>query len=178
MKTFDLIVAIDEKNGIGKCGQLPWNLPGDMRHFKAITQKTSRKDCTNAVVMGRKTWESLPERFRPLVDRLNVVLTGNDNYPLPADVLRASSLEKAMERLCAGELEKNVDQVFVIGGASVYREAIAHPLCKKIYVTAIQGDFSCDAFFPFFQKNFKQVDSSPDICENGLRYSFCIYERG
>lgn len=177
MKPLNLIVAMDQRNGIGKAGKLPWNLPEDMRHFKSVTLTTTVSGLRNAVVMGRKTWESIPERFRPLAGRLNVVLTHQGNYPLPADVLRAKGLEEAMA-LCSERQEKErIDQVFVIGGASVYQQAIGHPLCRTIYVTKIEGDFGCDAFFPDFEKDFKGSERSPDSCANGIRYYFCTYVR-
>jgi dihydrofolate reductase len=177
MKPFNLIVAIDQKNGIGKQGKLPWALSGDMQHFKAITLKTDRKGYVNAVVMGRRTWESIPQKFRPLTKRFNIVLTKNDRYALPEGVLSAQSLERAIEVLGHSEEERQIDHIFVIGGASVYQEAIEHPLCQKIYLTNVEGDFLCDAFFPEFKKNFKQVDASPSFCEKGITYSFCTYVR-
>lgn len=81
--TFQLVVAATRKLGIGKNGSMPWKLPGDMAYFKEITSKTADSAKQNAVVMGRKTWESIPPKFRPLPGRINVVLTrgaaGNEN---------------------------------------------------------------------------------------------------
>ena len=73
--TFQLVVAATRKLGIGKAGSMPWKLPGDMAYFKELTSKTADSGKQNAVVMGRKTWESIPSKFRPLPGRINVVLT-------------------------------------------------------------------------------------------------------
>ena len=177
MKNIHLIVAIDQKNGIGKEDKLPWALSGDMQHFKSVTLKVSAKNKINAVIMGRKTWESIPEKFRPLSGRLNIVLTQNKDYALTGDVLKAQSLEEAIRLLAGDEFKEKVDHIFVIGGASVYREAIRHPLCQKIYLTKVEGDFSCDCFFPEFAKHFKQTESLPSCSEKGVSYAFCTYER-
>ena len=146
-----------------------------MQHFKSVTLATALKGFMNAVVMGRKTWESIPEKFRPLANRLNVVLTRNKDSILPAGVLRASSFAKALELL--GTQDKKIDHIFIIGGASVYQEAIVHPFCQKIYVTKVQGDFSCDTFFPEFKSTFKEIECSSSCCECGKTYSFSVYAR-
>jgi len=172
MKTFHLIVAVDQKNGIGKQGKLPWVLSGDMKHFKSITLNTVLEDCVNAIIMGRKTWESLPEKFRPLSNRLNVVLTKNNDYALPADVFKSSKPRKGYRTFEYRKASEKIDQLFIIGGASVYQEAMAHPLCRKIYLTQIQGNFSCDTFFPEFKKTFKQIDCSQSYYEKRLNLFF------
>jgi len=177
MKTFDLIAALDQKNGIGKEGKLPWALSGDMQRFKTITLASSERNKINAVIMGRKTWESILPKFRPLIGRLNVVLTKKADYPFPRGVLKAQSLESAVTLLDNEEYQKKIDHIFVIGGASVYREAIEHPLCRKIYLTKIVGDFSCDCFFPEFEKNFEKIESLSSCSDRGITYSFCTYRR-
>jgi dihydrofolate reductase len=176
-KPFDLIVAIDEKNGIGKQGRLPWTLSKDMQHFKAVTMKTSSHDRVNAVVMGRKTWESIPEKFRPLAGRLNLVLTKNKDYQLPNGVLSVQDLDAALDLLNGQDYQAKIAAIFVIGGASVYHHAIGHPLCRKIYVTKIEDDFLCDTFFPSFEDQFQLVDQSVRFCEKGINYFFCEYKR-
>ncbi len=177
MKTFDLIVAVDQKNGIGKNGQMPWALSGDMHHFKSVTAGSASKGKINAVVMGRATWESIPLKFRPLAGRLNVVLTKNAHYQLPEGVLKAHSLEDAMAIFESLKYQERIDQVFIMGGGSVYHEAISHPLCRKIYLTRIDSDFSCDRFFPEITKNFEQIESSSPQTDHGVRYTFFVYRR-
>lgn len=141
--SFSIIVAIDEKGGIGIGGKLPWDLKVDMAHFKKTT--TNGK---NAVIMGRKTWESIPINRRPLENRLNIVLTkgvydDEERTRLFGVAVLAQSLDDALA------LAQGADKVFVIGGANVYKEAIDHPLCKEICLTRVYGsDVKCDTFFP------------------------------
>jgi len=177
LKTFDIIVAVDNKNGIGKNGFLPWNLPGDMRHFKAVTTATQAKERMNAVIMGRKTWESIPEKFRPLVGRLNIVLTTNSTYQLPSSVLKAYSLDVALDVVSSGDHHRTIDQVFVIGGASVYTQAVNHSQCRRIFVTKIDADFSCDVMFPSLGQEFRQIACSREEAEGPLTYRFVTYAK-
>ena len=94
----NLIVAACEGLGIGLNGSLPWKLKGEMKYFARMTKTTRDPDKTNAVVMGRKTWESIPEKFRPLSGRLNVVISRRPDYPLPSGVLLCKSLEVSRRR--------------------------------------------------------------------------------
>jgi len=132
-KPLSLIVACTSEGGIGNGGELPWRIPGDMAYFKRITTDPSEPAGAggrlNAVVMGRKTWESIPAKFRPLPNRVNVVLSRNPAaLDLPAGVLRAASIEDA---LAAVENRADIDQCFVIGGAEVYKQALGlERLCK------------------------------------------------
>ena len=87
MKPFSIIVAFDSKYGIGKNGELAWHLPSDLKHFKEITTAVSNPVKKNAVIMGRKTWDSLPQKFRPLGGRVNMILTKEKNINLPPEVL-------------------------------------------------------------------------------------------
>ena len=80
MVNFSLVVAVDSNNGMGRAGALPWHLPGDMKHFKEITTRTESPDKKNVVVMGRKTWESLPGKFQPLPERINVIMTRQEDF--------------------------------------------------------------------------------------------------
>ena len=133
LKPLSLIVACTSEGGIGNGGQLPWRIPGDMAYFKRVTTDTSGPaeagGRLNAVVMGRKTWESIPAKFRPLPNRVNVVMSRNPAaLDLPAGVLAAESLENA---LAAVDNRSDIDQCFIIGGAEVYKQALAlERLCK------------------------------------------------
>jgi dihydrofolate reductase len=169
---FSIVVAVDLELGIGKNNNLPWRLPGDMKFFKTLTS-TAAEGKRNAVIMGRKTWESLPSKSKPLPNRLNIVVSTQSDYQLPEDVLLADSLEKALE---LAEAESAVDQTFVIGGAQIYETAIDDPNVDKIYLTEVYGSFDCDKFFPEYEDDFKVVSKSDAQFENELEYTFIILE--
>ncbi|NTV29001.1 MAG: dihydrofolate reductase [Candidatus Omnitrophica bacterium] len=171
MKGFSIIVATDEERGIGKANRIPWNISGDMKHFKDITTATYADGCKNVVIMGRKTWESLPASFRPLPGRLNVVVSANLSYELPVGVMRCGSLQGAIDLYC-GEREGSFGEVFVIGGAAVYAEAIKHICCKKIFRTVINGKFGCDTFFPEIPDYFRECTRSEIYKDKKLTYYF------
>jgi len=173
MKNFSIIVAMDQNQGIGKDGQLPWHLPRDMKFFKEMTLK-ARPGRRNAVIMGRKTWDSIPESFRPLGGRLNIILTRNPQISFPEDCRKALDLDEALA--CAAESD-DVDQIFVIGGATVYEAAIDRPECGHLYVTCIQEICDCDTFFPSFSGAFCQVSQGPLYCENNHHFVFLEYKR-
>ena len=121
LKPLSLIVACSSDGGIGKGGQLPWRIPGDMAYFKRVTAETTAPEKQNAVIMGRKTWESIPAKFRPLAGRVNVVLSRTPaSLDLPSDVLGAASLPDA---LAAVDNRADIDQCFIIGGAEIYKQA-------------------------------------------------------
>jgi dihydrofolate reductase len=173
---FSVIAAADKNLGIGIKNNLPWRLRGDMKYFSHVTCEAPEGK-VNAVIMGRKTWESLPKKHRPLKGRLNVVLTRNFEAfgDVPEIVILASSLDDALAKL---EQRTDVNEVFIIGGANVYAQAVEHPACEKIYLTEVEGEFNCDAFFPRFSKEeFGVVSESEVTSENEVRYRFLVYEK-
>ena len=173
MKEFSIIAAFDSRYGIGKNGQLPWNLPSDLKHFKEITCAVSDPTKKNAVIMGRKTWESLPAKFRPLPGRVNVVLSKAGLPDLPSGVLCFRSLDEALNGLTRPIIEK----VFVIGGEQIYAHAMEHPSCRKLYVTHVQGEYGCTAFFPPISRKFSPVAASEPQTEGGIILHFSEYSR-
>ncbi|PIQ77595.1 diacylglycerol kinase [Candidatus Peregrinibacteria bacterium CG11_big_fil_rev_8_21_14_0_20_46_8] len=167
---FSLIAAVDSEYGIGKDGKLPWHLPNELEYFSHITIGEGN----NAVIMGRTTWESLPKKFRPLKNRLNIVLTRQEDYELPDGVVRASSLDEALQLA----KKKDTAECFVIGGTKVFSEAITHPDCAQIYLTEINKKFDCDTSFPLFDKQkFEQKSRSEVQSEKDIEYEFSIYKR-
>lgn len=163
------IVAADDRGGIGLNGKLPWHLPGDMKHFRDITTGTGG----NAVVMGRKTWESIPEKYRPLPGRINVVLTRDASYALPDGAARAASFLDAL-----GECLSATD-IFIIGGAAVYQTALDHPRCGKVHLTRVTGDFGCDTFLPDLEAaRFTVASEEAPQTDKGIAYKFVTYVRG
>lgn len=139
MKTA-LIVAMDLERGIGKNNDLMWHLPLDMRFFKETTTG-------NIVVMGRKNYESIPLKYRPLQDRENAVLTRNSSYSAEGCTL-FSSLEECMNSF-ENETERTV---FIIGGGEIYKQALQLDLLDELYITHVDGRFGADTFFPEFDE--------------------------
>src|SRR5580658_3769073 len=130
-----LIAAIGANNrALGKNNQLLWHIPDDLKRFKEITNG-------HPVIMGRKTWESLPEKFRPLPGRLNIVVTRQEHYEADG-AITSPSLEDAFE---IARAEKS-DELFVIGGGELYKEAL--PLADKLYMTIVDDEKDADVFFP------------------------------
>jgi dihydrofolate reductase len=173
MLRFSIIAAADKKMGIGIKNGLPWRLKGDMKYFSDTTTKTSTGKI-NAVIMGLNTWLSLPEKHRPLPLRINVVLSF-EKPDLPENVYWAESFEDAFEKLSA---VKGLDQVFVIGGASIYRQAIERPECERVYLTEVEGEFNCDVFFPQIPLDrFKKNEESEVNEESGIKYRFSVFSK-
>ena len=157
-----IIAAVAKNRVIGKDNTLIWNIPEDMAHFKALTSGQT-------VIMGRKTWESLPPRFRPLPGRRNIVISRNPAYDAPGATL-AGSLEEAV-RLAQDDAE-----VFVIGGAEIYRQAL--PLAQRLYLTEVARDFDADAFFPEFSaSDWTEISRSTAKNGAGLDFTFAVYQR-
>ena len=177
MIPFHIIVAMDSQQGIGKDGRLPWYLPADLRHFKEITCRTQQPNQQNVVIMGRKTWDSLPEKFRPLPQRINVVVSHNKNLKLPKGVLWGGSLEEALQLLDKKEIKEKIDSVFVIGGEQIFQLALTHPSCQKLFVTHIKNKFDCDTFFPPFQNQFKLFSAAPEQSDSHLKFYFAQYQQ-
>ncbi|KAL3150607.1 hypothetical protein ABBQ32_000413 [Trebouxia sp. C0010 RCD-2024] len=188
-KAFQLVVAATKQFGIGRNGSLPWKLPGDMAYFKQITTKTVDPSKQNAVIMGRKTWESIPPKFRPLKNRLNIVLTrqqldenssrsanGSNRSTSESNVVKCSSLSSAMSLLTGTEHKDCLENIFVIGGGQVYREAIEAPECAVIHLTVVESDFDCDTFFPEIDpKRFALWSAAAPQSDNDMRYHFLCY---
>lgn len=131
--SINLIVAISKNNCIGKDNKLPWHLPEDLKHFKKITSGKT-------VLMGRKTFESILDYLgKPLPKRKNIVITRNKNYEVPEGVEVYTDLNEAIEKY------KN-EEVFVIGGSSIYEQSM--PLADKLYITHVNQEVDGDAFFP------------------------------
>ncbi|MBD9393687.1 dihydrofolate reductase [Acidovorax sp. ACV01] len=156
------IIYARAANGvIGKDNRLPWHIPEDMAHFKQLTQ-----GCP--VVMGRKTWDSLPPRFRPLPGRTNIVVTRQADWQADGAV-RAASLQDALQQATAGQT------VWVIGGAQIYTEAL--PLADCLEVTEIDQDFDGDAHAPTLGAEWAESARSRHVSTSGLPFSFVTYVR-
>ena len=131
-----LIVAASQNNVIGFKNDLPWHLPDDMNYFKETT-------INSVVIMGRNNYLSIPKKYRPLKDRVNIILTKNPEFYAP-NCLIANGLEKAIE---LAKLEKR-ENIFIIGGGKVYQYALEQNLVDLIYLTRIHANIEGDTFFP------------------------------
>lgn len=161
MSRINLIYARAANGVIGKDNAMPWHLPEDLAHFKRLTQGWP-------VIMGRKTWDSLPARFRPLPGRTNVVITRQPGWN-GAGAQPASSLEDALA-LCAQS-----EEVWIIGGAQIYAQA--EPLAERIEVTEIAQDFDGDAFAPPLREEWQETAREAHVSSNGLPFSFVTFEK-
>lgn len=146
---------------IGKDGVMPWHLPEDLAHFKRTT-------LSHPVIMGRKTWDSIPPRFRPLPGRSNIVITRQPDWQA-AGAQRASSLQEALQQC------DHAPQAWVIGGAQIYAQAL--PLADQLVVTEIDADFKGDAFAPAIGPEWREVAREELLALSGLRLAFVTYEK-
>ncbi|MET0932077.1 MAG: dihydrofolate reductase [Mycetocola sp.] len=163
------LVWAEAANGtIGKGGVLPWHLPEDLAHFKSVT-------LGSPVVMGRKTWESLPERFRPLPGRHNIVITRQPDWQAPGADVRAS-LAEALE-LAASDVAPDAF-VWVIGGAEVFSAVI--DVADRLEVTTLRVNIEGDAVAPAITERWQLVASDPEqgwhTSDAGIDYRFLRYE--
>ncbi|MDO8768897.1 MAG: dihydrofolate reductase [Burkholderiaceae bacterium] len=161
----NLIFARAANGVIGANGTLPWHLPEDMAHFKRTTL-----GCP--VIMGRKTWDSLPAKFRPLPDRTNVVITRQANWHATG-AESANDISKAL--LMCEQLTPQPEQVWVIGGAQIYAESI--PLAQRAVVTEIDADFEGDAYAPPFGPEWVEAGREQHTSTSGIKFSFVTYIR-
>lgn len=161
-----LIAAVARNGVIGRDGALPWQLSADMQRFRALTQ-----GCP--VVMGRRTWDSLSPRYRPLPGRSNIVVSRRSGWT-PEGALVAPSLSAAL-RLAQIRLG-DARRVFVIGGAQLYREAL--PLADALELTEVQADIAGDTQFPFWDRGaFDETSRIPQPVEGDLAFDFVSYRR-
>ncbi|KAF9691572.1 hypothetical protein EKO04_010509 [Ascochyta lentis] len=222
-KSLTLILAATPSLGVGKSGGLPWpQLKKEMGYFARVTKRTSPTSISegdaagqivekgrrmNAVIMGRKTWDSIPERFRPLAGRVNVVITRDtsafaktlknaqgqeesaDSVQSP---LVAGSISDALQQLQSDKIGVEVDRVMVIGGASIYEQALKLKEAKHVLLTKIQKEYDCDTFFsedlegknwrkasPEELKEFtgEDFENGIEVEEKDVRFEFCLYNR-
>ena len=158
-----LIYARAANGVIGKDGTMPWHLPEDLAHFKQLTHGSP-------VIMGRKTWDSLPPRFRPLPGRTNIVVTRQENWN-EMGAQRSSSLREALQ---IAEQSKPAT-VWVIGGAQIYAQAL--PLAQRVEVTEIAQDFAGDAFAPELGPEWQETARETHTSASGMAFAFVRYQR-
>lgn len=157
-----LIAGVARNNAIGRDNDLLWRLPADMARFKALT-------LGHPVIMGRKTWDSIPAKFRPLVQRRNLVLTRQPGWSAEGAEVFAS-LDMALAA-CADE-----PVVYVMGGAQIYAQAL--PLATRLELTEVHADYEADCFFPAWDRShFAETSRVENHAPDGLRFDFVSYRR-
>ncbi|KAF2353756.1 Dihydrofolate reductase domain [Trinorchestia longiramus] len=167
------IAACCEGGGIGKNGDLPWRLRKELQYFGRMTQRVTEDGRQNAVLMGRKTWDSMPAKMKPLRNRINYVLTTNKDAEF-VGAIKCHSLQDAMDDFA--KRGDDVDTLWVIGGHAVYKMALESPCFHRLYLTRIHATFDCDTFLPPVPSDLISV-SDPDVStevqeENNIQYHF------
>ena len=165
-----LIVALSSNRVIGINNQLPWKLSHDLAWFKKQTMDKT-------IIMGRKTWESLP--FRPLPGRKHIIISRNPEYKIQdhkANIIESVHLTGSIEDALTFANENEEQEVMFIGGAMIYEQAL--PLCHKLYLTMIKQEFEGDAFFPdYMQFTWKKSFIEKHKTDSGMEYDFMIMEK-
>lgn len=158
-----IIVAVSKNNVIGKDNRLIWHLPADMKFFK---EKTSG----HVIITGRKNYESIPEKFRPLSNRVNIVITRQADYNAPGAII-VNSLQDAIQTA----KNKTDSEIFIIGGAEIFVQSI--DLVDKIYLTKINHEFDGDTFFPEIDySKWRIISETQHAADEKNRYDFTILE--
>jgi dihydrofolate reductase len=166
-RPFACVVAADVNNGIGKDNDLPWpKLKADLKHFRDVTSAAAAGK-RNAVIMGRRTWDSIPAKYRPMPDRLNVVIT-RGTIDVPEGVIVAHSLDEALNR---ASLAEDVDKLMVVGGGEIFRQAFAHVRCRDVYLTRIDHAFEVDAHIPDVRERFVLAETMATHHDAGFTYA-------
>ncbi len=163
-----LIVAVAKNNVIGKDNDLIWHLPNDMKFFRNTTSN-------HHIITGRKNYISIPEKYRPLANRTNIVLTRQSNFSEEGCVV-SNSIEDAI----AYAKSNNETELFIIGGGQIYKEALEKDLIDKMYVTHVNETFDGDTFFPEIDTEKWQKTAeigNPADEKHAHSYSFTVYEK-
>ncbi|PFH54454.1 hypothetical protein AMATHDRAFT_134370 [Amanita thiersii Skay4041] len=203
MLPLTIIVAATKNNGIGKNSRLPWRLSKDLRYFAQATSNAPEGK-RNAVIMGRSTWESIPPNFRPLPNRLNIVLSRQQDYDLGvpdgAPACLFYDLKSAFSHIETLHKENKIPihRTFIIGGATVYKETLDLPSIGQEFVNRVlltrisEPDFDCDVFMPDIFQEKERWKRAPheelqkwvgfDVVrgvqeENGIKYEFQMWTR-
>lgn len=164
MSRIAIIAALGRNRELGRQGALIWSIRDDLKRFKALTSG-------HPVIMGRKTWESLPEKFRPLPGRTNIVVSRQAEYAAPG-ALAAGSLDAA---IAAAKGALGAEEIFIIGGAQLYAEAL--PFADRLYLTLIDDAQEADTFFPAYEREFPRVLAEESHRHGGVAYRWADLAR-
>lgn len=154
-----IVVALDDCNGIGRNNQIPWTIKNDLKFFRYVTSQVKDSSKQNALIIGRKTYQTFP---KPLPNRLNIVVSSNsklENIDYP-NVIRVDTFEQALESAKSNE---TIENIFIIGGVSIYEEAMKTNTVQRMYITRVKGDFQCTAVWSSFDvSGFQRISKIPD----------------
>jgi dihydrofolate reductase len=158
-----IIVAVSTNNVIGKENNLIWHLPIDMNFFKDTTT-------SHHVIMGRKNFESIPHKYRPLPNRKNIIITRNKNY-IAKDCIIKNNLKDALKEA----RDSDEDEAFIIGGGEIYKLALQENLVDRIYLTRIHYEFEGDTFFPSLSSEWKEINKEDFLKDEKHKYNFTFF---
>ncbi len=162
----NIIAAIGQNRELGASNDLLWHIPEDARHFKELTTG-------HPVIMGRKTFESIPAKFRPLPNRTNIVVTRNPDLDVSDDIIVVNSLAEAIKQ---AEQSTGSDEIFIMGGGQIYAEGL--PLADRLYLTLVERTFpQADIFFPEYQNIFAKEISREEKSDEQFKYTFLTLEK-
>jgi len=165
MSKINIIVATTNNMVIGKGNDMPWHLPSDLKNFKKITNGCK-------VIMGRKCWESIPEKFRPLPNRENIIISRNKSFNEDKATI-SDNIESLLKDFKSNNQN---DDVFVIGGAQIYKESFKY--ADKLYMTKIDTDIEGDTYLDgFIPSEWQIISKSEIINENGFTFWFEEYKK-
>ena len=164
-KPISAVAAIGVNRAIGKGNDLLWDLPKDLKRFTELTKG-------NVVIMGRKTWESLPAKHRPLKDRHNIIITKQDNFEAEGAFVAANFFKALQEAQTYAN--RNDCEIFIIGGGQIYDLAL--PYTDTLYLTVVDDEPKADVFFPPFDEGFTLTEVEDDE-DSGYQISFRTYKR-
>lgn len=184
-RALTIVVALDDCNGIGRNNTIPWHIKNDLKFFRHVTSQRVDPTKQNAIIIGRKTYETFP---KPLPNRLNIIVSSNSslpntNYP---NVIRMNTFSEALNHAVD---DPNVEKIFIVGGVSIYEEAMKTNLVKRLLITRVKGDFQCTAVWSSFDlKGYQRMENIPEEYrsffdqsqqenENTPTYHLEIYER-
>ena len=177
MEHIALIVAHDLNRGIGKNNDLVWHCPEDMAYFKSVTSTTDNATKKNMLLMGRKTWDSIPAKFKPLPNRINMVLTRDKQANFHPDVITINSVEEAISIYKKQYDQGLVEQLFCIGGSQLYNTMIRHPKVNNLYITLIHSEYDVDCYFPPYENQFDLLESGKVLHSKSCEYQFFKYSK-
>nr|AEI30188.1 dihydrofolate reductase [uncultured bacterium] len=169
-----IIVAYGRNHEIGYENGMPWHLPNELRWVSKVTRHTTDPQRRNAIVMGRRTWESIPAKLRPLKGRLNVVVSHKSPQRLASEnLLYCNSLEEALSQLRHHAL---IETVFIFGGSTIYKQALELGVVDEIHATELQESFTADTFFPQIPPRYT-LATSEDVCVDHFQARRAVYKR-